>query len=184
MYRLHLFAIHTRADTHVLLLTSATHGLTPRPDARLHINRRVAPTVSCDFAAQCSHLQQDKTSVPLDNLLCLSSPGPDRDTLMAGIVRLCMYGSQTATSKFINTPCASGIASLVMGLRTGGSAESTDPWQNSLSSYHQSLALLLNLSSRSFTQITNLILAPTSLTFVQRRADGRLFSDGFPKQTR
>ena len=36
---------------------------------------------------------------------------------MAGIVRLCRYGSQTATPKAINAPCAYGIASLVSGMK-------------------------------------------------------------------
>ena len=60
---------------------------------------------------------------------------------MVAVVRLRECGCQTATPKAIHAPCASGIASLVICWHeTGGSAESTDTWPNSLSAYRLSRA--------------------------------------------
>ena len=100
------------------------------------------------------------TDFPLDGLRCLSPRNMTR-ILSSLAVRLSGCGPQTATPKAIRRHVRGGIASLVIcWYETGGSAASTDTWRNLLSSFRQSLALLLNLSSRPVTQMPNIVLAP------------------------
>ena len=158
-------------DTHVHPSVGATRGRIPRLHARLHTSERGADP---QLRNRSSISPRAITDFPLDGLRCLSPRSMTR-ILSSLAVRLSGCSPQTATPKAIRRHVRGGIASLVIcWYETGGSAASTDTWQNLLSSFRQSLVLLLNLSSRPVTQMPKHRPSPPPQLTCARRADESL----------